>query len=758
MAATMVARWPHGLGGGSVKRDWLSNWRGDLAGGVTAALLTIPVSMGYGILAMYPLGERYVSYGLLAGLSSAIVVPLVAVLLGADTSMMYAPRSVVAFLLSSIALHGLVRSRAGVVDVSDVGQVLVLFFFVVLVAGLFQALLGALRLGSLVQYIPSPVMAGFQNAAAVLILLSQLDSLLGFPRHVAPLRIMGHLGSVQPLTLLVGVVTALGMWHAGSVSKQIPPAMMGLAAGSGLYYVIKAAGLGGGLGPTIGAMPSLRLGPGYLPAFWALGTTRALWPLLPSLVTGALSLAIVASLDGLLCAKTVEGVTGRKTRRSRELVRLGVGNMAAACVGGIVSGVNLGASFANHRSGGRTGASVLVTALVILAAALLLPPVIGLIPRVVIAGLLVVVALQLFDAWSIQIVRRLVGREFVYWKGMAVDLVVIGLVATVAIASSLVAAVGIGVGITILSFLFRMSRSAVRRAHRGDVIHSRKTRDPVQMQALVRRGQAILIFELEGPIFFGTAEDLAGRVEVALLEGVSYVILDLKRVNEIDSTGARILVQLHHRLVMERKHLLVSHAERSRRVGAFLADMGVMAALTRQHVFDDTDRALEWAEDHLIETELGKRAALDDRALEGLDVLAGLDAGERETLQGLLGRRTYRKGEAIVREGDPGRELFIIARGTASVKIRLPGDGRETRLATFSVGTVFGEMALLDRQPRSATVEADEALVCYVLTDEAFGLLRSAHSGIAIKLLTNLARELSHRLRRASRTIYELEG
>src|SRR2546426_253132 len=122
--------------------------------------------MGYGILAMYPLGEQYVAYGLLAGLYSAIVVPIVAVLLVADTPMMYAPRSVVAFLLSSIVLHGLVRSKAGIVDLGNVGQTLTLFFFVVLVAGLFQALLGALRLGSLVQYIPSPVMAGFLNAAA----------------------------------------------------------------------------------------------------------------------------------------------------------------------------------------------------------------------------------------------------------------------------------------------------------------------------------------------------------------------------------------------------------------------------------------------------------------------------------------------------------------------------------------------------------------------------------------------------------------
>jgi len=369
-----------------------------------------------------------------------------------------------------------------------------------------------------------------------------------------------------------------------------------------------------------------------------------------------------------------------------------------------------------------------------------------------------VVALQLFDLLSIHMVKRMLGREFVYWKSMTVDLLVIALVATVAIASNLVAAVGIGLGVTILSFLFRMSRSAVRRAYHGDVIHSRRTRDPRHMDVLYQRGGTILILELEGPIFFGTAEDLAGRVDVALREGVSYIVLDLKRVNEIDSTGARILLQIQQRLVREGKHLLVSHAERNRRVADFLTDMGVLAALTRQRVFRDTDRALEWAEDRVIAAELGETAPRDDYALERLDVLAGLSAEECDALRNVLVRKSYRKGEAVFHEGDDGRELFIIARGAASAKIRLSGDGRENRLATFSAGTVFGEVALLDQQPRSATVEADEDLVCYILTESAFATLRTEHGGVAIKLLTNLGRELSQRVRRANRTIYELES
>src|SRR5690606_18179369 len=116
------------------------------------------------------------------------------------------------------------------------------------------------------------------------------------------------------------------------------------------------------------------------------------------------------------------------------LVRLGAGNMVSAAFGGIANGVNLASSFANHRSGGRTTLSVLVCSLTILAAILVLPPVIALLPRVVIGAMLVVVAIQLFDRWTLQMIANLVrgGRDR---YSMAVDLAIILLVATLAIAA-----------------------------------------------------------------------------------------------------------------------------------------------------------------------------------------------------------------------------------------------------------------------------------------------------------------------------------
>jgi SulP family sulfate permease len=111
----------------------------------------------------------------------------------------------------------------------------------------------------------------------------------------------------------------------------------------------------------------------------------------------------------------------------------------------------------------------------------------------------------------------------------------------------------------------------------------------------------------------------------------------------------------------------------------------------------------------------------------------------------------------VIRQGDCDRSLYIVADGTTTVRVHVAGTDRQVRLASYARGTIFGEMALLDRQPRSATVTAEGEVVCYVLSEEAFEALIAEHPLIAVRLLTNVARELSVRLRHATRMISELE-
>jgi sulfate permease, SulP family len=265
-----------------------------------------------------------------------------------------------------------------------------------------------------------------------------------------------------------------------------------------------------------------------------------------------------------------------------------------------------------------------------------------------------------------------------------------------------------------------------------------------------------MVFELDGPIFFGTAENLAADVEAALKQPTSHVILDLKRVSEIDSTGAKILLQIHDRLKHEQVTMLVSSLEQGTRLANFLADMGLVKALTSEHLFHDADRAIQRAEEQLLANSSAETAEGAETELGEFGMLSDLASDELAILRQAVERRKYAKGEAVFSEDDKGRDLYLIANGSASVYLRLPGAKRDARLTTFSAGTAFGELALLDSQARSATVKADTELVCFVLPHSVFESLAEHDPAIAMKVLAGIGRELANRLRYASRTIYQL--
>ena len=737
---------------------WLRHVRGDFAGGLTAAMLSIPVSMGYGLLALAPMGDAFVSHAILAGLYAPVLGCLVAVLLGANTTMVYSPRSIVTFLIGALVLHSLTGSHLPFLQSASGGTLLALMFLVIFLAGFFQAMFGLMYMGTLVKYIPAPVIAGFQNAAAILIFFSQLDMALGFRQHVPVFDMPSKFGLIQWPTLFVGIITFALVIKGSLITRKIPPTILGMLGGIATYYFFVLLGLGGQLGPVVGTIPFAWPNPHYFREFGDLLSGPQLPQIALLLLGAALSLAIVASLDAVLCARLVAADSGNRVQSNRELIRLGLGNMVAAGFGGLANGINLGSSFANHRSGGRTALSVLIHGVAILLAILALSPLIGHMPRVVIAGMLMAVAVQLVDRWTLKILSKLLRRQFSSARSPLLDLLVIVLVTTTAVAVNILVAVFIGIAVTVAFFLFRMSKSVIRRTYRCDTVRSRKTREPKQMQVLSAHGSTIMVLELEGPIFFGTAENLASYVEAALVQDTSYLIFDMKRVNEIDSTGAKIILQIHERLAKQGKVLLVSALEERTELTKFLKDMGVTTALTDERLFHDTDRAIEWAEEHLFMSVTGGIARDLEIPFSELDVFSHLAENDLAALQSTLRRCTYRKGEVIFNEGDASQELYVIAKGYASVCLKLPGAERAARLITFSPGTVFGELALLDQGARSATVEADDDLVCYVLTQASFETLTRRDPAIAIKLLTNLGRELSSRLRGANRTIYQLAG
>jgi anti-anti-sigma regulatory factor len=316
-----------------------------------------------------------------------------------------------------------------------------------------------------------------------------------------------------------------------------------------------------------------------------------------------------------------------------------------------------------------------------------------------------------------------------------------------------VLAVFLGVAFAVALFLARMSRSVIRRRYRCDGIRSRKSRTLEEMRVLERRGSSILVMELQGALFFGTAENLANEIATQLLQETRSVILDLRRVTEIDSTGSQILSEIHVELAAKEKRLLISRVRESES-SARLIDFA--AGATASDVFQDIDRAIESAEDDLLREELPGRISDREIPLDRIGILSGFGAPDIAAIRPHLVRMAYQGGNVVFHEGDPGKEVFMIVKGTASAYLR-QADGGDIRLVTFAPGTAFGELAILDRGKRSASVIADEDLVCHVLSEEGFAALSVEAPGAAIKLLANLGRELSGRLRRANWTIHQLE-
>jgi CRP-like cAMP-binding protein len=171
-------------------------------------------------------------------------------------------------------------------------------------------------------------------------------------------------------------------------------------------------------------------------------------------------------------------------------------------------------------------------------------------------------------------------------------------------------------------------------------------------------------------------------------------------------------------------------------------------------VFADSDHAIEQAENELLSDRTISDGA--ELPLREVGVLRNFSELEIAIIAPRLIREEKAEGSVVFEEGDPGLNLLMITKGRASAFLRLPTGGR-IRLASFGPGTMFGELALLDEGLRSATVIAEDGLICYSLSKDDFGALANESPAVAIKLLVGLGRELSGRLRVANRTIQELE-
>jgi glutaminase len=296
--------------------------------------------------------------------------------------------------------------------------------------------------------------------------------------------------------------------------------------------------------------------------------------------------------------------------------------------------------------------------------------------------------------------------------------------------------------------------AVIRRAIRGDAVHSKRVRTPREAGTLEREGHRIAELELQGALFFGTAERVIRAVSDLPAE-VDVVILDFRRVRSADPAAVRLLRHLCEAAARQGRRIAVTDLAREGPLAELRAAMEAEAAAGRIALHDTTDQALEVGEDELLrgEPDTFDRSKL---SLGQLDLFRGLDRDDCRRLEEIAQAMRFDAGEAIFREGDAAHLLFIVASGSVTVSLALE-DGRRRRLACFGPGMSFGEMALLDGGRRSADVTADEAVVCYGFAVERLRELGAERPTVLITILGNLARDISDRLRRANLELRALE-
>ena len=296
-------------------------------------------------------------------------------------------------------------------------------------------------------------------------------------------------------------------------------------------------------------------------------------------------------------------------------------------------------------------------------------------------------------------------------------------------------------------------RTVIRRVYTCRNVVSKRRRRAAEQAVLDQLGHRVLVLELEGDLFFASMEQVLRRV-TAELDPLGFAILDGRRVGHADPGPLGLLIALHERLTERRQPLLLAGFPAA--ILRALAER-LPAGWAEAHVFADIDHALEACENALLAAAAPELSPGElSVPLAEMDIVAGLESEYIALLTGYLEEATVAQGAAIIRENDPADRLFMLAEGSAAVSVKL-ADGRSKRLASFGPGVSFGELALVDGGSRVADVIAEIAVRCWVLQTERFAELAEKHPRLHARLLKNIGRNLSDRLRRTTREVRALE-
>lgn len=451
-------------------------------------------------------------------------------------------------------------------------------------AGLILVMMGLFRLGTVIKFIPYPIVIGFTAGIALTIFSTQINDFLGLGLKELPSEFipkwgvyLSNLGNVDWPTLVVGLVTLAVIILTPRISKRLPGALVAIILVTAAVYILGLCGIGEGIETIGGRFGQLKA---ELPEIRTFSLDmETINMLLPS----AFTIAMLGAIESLLSATVADGVTGSHTNTNTELIGQGLANIAVPFIGGIPVTGAIARTMTNITNGGRTPVAGIIHAIVLLVIFIFLMPLICLVPMACLAAVLMVVAYNM-SGW-----RTIAGL----FKAPKSDLSVLIVTFLLTVILDLTIAIEIGLLLAIVLFLRRVMENTQIKVYSEQLDVAEGTDLDAAHHEVLDVLPGVEVYEIDGPFFFGIATKFDELMRSTPGEKPVVRILRMRKVPFIDSTALHNLEILIKSSQAENIHVVLSGVRDT--VRQTLVKAGIDRLVGEDHVCSHISQAVVMA-------------------------------------------------------------------------------------------------------------------------------------------------------------------